>query len=501
MKEKSKIVLIGLDGATWDLIKPWTKEGKLPFFKELMEESSYGTLESTVIPMSPPAWTSFLTGKNPGKHGIYDFIIHENGHVKIPNYTSIKTKTLIEILDENNKTFCMFNVPMTYPAPKTKNGLIVSGMPIPEFNSKATYPPQLYKEILEKFGKIPYYPPHYSGGNEKKYIKNNMKINESYFKIMKYIFLQKDYDFFMAVFPEPDFTSHYMWKRMEEKTIHSNNTKEFNPILEVYAHLEKIVKKITEWLDEETYFILASDHGFGRVKKTLHINNFLLEKGYLKLKSGTLTKLKYLALKSGIESTKAFEIATKIGILSSLKRRATENKSFLLKLMKKILLSEKDIDWSRTKAYSMGNIGQIFFNKDIVKTKKEHQKLASELKSKLLELKDGQEKIIENVYEKEEVFWGSELKNAPDLIFHTKNFEYSPRLYFEFGCDKLTCPEKVKTGDHKPNGIFLIRGPNIRKNNRLKTKNITDVAPTVLSILNIKNKYDMDGNIIKEIFN
>ncbi|RLE47527.1 MAG: hypothetical protein DRJ18_03130 [Candidatus Methanomethylicota archaeon] len=72
--KKLRVIVIGLDGATWKLIKPWAEEGKLQTLKRLMEEGAYGELKSTIPPITAAAWASLLTGKNPGKTGIYDFL-------------------------------------------------------------------------------------------------------------------------------------------------------------------------------------------------------------------------------------------------------------------------------------------------------------------------------------------------------------------------------------------------------------------------------------------
>ena len=69
----NRIFLLGWDGATFDLIRPWVAQGKLPNIARLMETGVHGPLRSTIPPWTFPAWTSFMTGKNPGKHGIFDF--------------------------------------------------------------------------------------------------------------------------------------------------------------------------------------------------------------------------------------------------------------------------------------------------------------------------------------------------------------------------------------------------------------------------------------------
>jgi len=73
IKNPLKVLIIGLDGATFDVISPMLKDGKLPTIGKIMKEGTWGELESTIPPQSAPAWTFFMTGKNPGKHGVYDW--------------------------------------------------------------------------------------------------------------------------------------------------------------------------------------------------------------------------------------------------------------------------------------------------------------------------------------------------------------------------------------------------------------------------------------------
>ena len=78
VKKTSRILVIGLDGGTWDLLMPLAKQGFLPILHELVVGGSYGELESTIPPITGSAWVSFATGKNPGKTGVYDFLFPKN---------------------------------------------------------------------------------------------------------------------------------------------------------------------------------------------------------------------------------------------------------------------------------------------------------------------------------------------------------------------------------------------------------------------------------------
>ncbi|MDD5434947.1 MAG: alkaline phosphatase family protein, partial [Nitrospira sp.] len=151
---KPKIFIIGIDGGTFDLIKPWVSEGLLPAFSSLMKEGYWGTLNSTIPPITAPAWTSFMTGKNPGKHGLYHFIEPEPGRyeMRYTNALSRRAKTLWSIFNEMGLSTGVFNVPMTYP-PEKLNGYCISGMDAPEESSKIFYPESIYEELKKAFNR------------------------------------------------------------------------------------------------------------------------------------------------------------------------------------------------------------------------------------------------------------------------------------------------------------------------------------------------------------
>src|SRR3989338_5260805 len=122
----TKTILIGIDGSRLDLIKKWVGEGSLPNMKKIIENSASGELRSILPgPHTAPAWVSFATGKNPGKHGIsYMLMRKEDYELKIVSSRDVKAKALWEYMSDAGKFSCVLNVPMTYP-PKPINGIIV----------------------------------------------------------------------------------------------------------------------------------------------------------------------------------------------------------------------------------------------------------------------------------------------------------------------------------------------------------------------------------------
>jgi len=113
----NKVFVIGLDGATLDLIKPWASQGKLPNLDKVMRQGAYGTLRSTIHPLTAPAWTSFMTGKNPGKHGIFDFIslMPDSYQITYNNALSRKSPSLWRMLSDAGKKVIVINVPFLVP--------------------------------------------------------------------------------------------------------------------------------------------------------------------------------------------------------------------------------------------------------------------------------------------------------------------------------------------------------------------------------------------------
>lgn len=128
----NRLLVIGLDGATFDLIKPWVQQGELPNIAKILQRGVHGELKSTVPPMSPPAWTSFMTGKNPGKHGIIDFTARKpySYEIEFINARWRQAETIWKIMSDADKRVCVIAVPITYP-PEKINGVMISGIDTP----------------------------------------------------------------------------------------------------------------------------------------------------------------------------------------------------------------------------------------------------------------------------------------------------------------------------------------------------------------------------------
>ena len=143
-----KVFVIGVDGGTLEVIQPLVQKGRLPTFARLMQESAWGTLRSTVPHVSPVAWASFMTGQNPARHGILDFVLsRDGGRVRLPvSASALRGKTLWRLLSDAGRRVGAINVPMTFP-PEPVNGFLISGFPMPAGTRNYTYPAPLAAEL------------------------------------------------------------------------------------------------------------------------------------------------------------------------------------------------------------------------------------------------------------------------------------------------------------------------------------------------------------------
>ena len=506
-----RVLVIGLDGATLDLIRPWARSGQLPVFQKLMEEGSYGELRSTIPPMTAPAWTSFMTGKNPGQHGLYDWIYRRDGSYGVSSVTAghCTEPTLWSLLSAADRRVCVFNVPMTYP-PHPVNGLMVSGLPAPSADVRISYPSELLSEIEEVFGDYLLYPDPgeaYSDAGIDAFLRHLYQTTEMRLSVLEYLRHREDWDFFMVVFNGTDTVQHAMWKFMSpEHPLHEPRRAEKygSAILEYYQYIDQALAEIATDLTQDTVLIMMSDHGFGPFHKFIHVNNWLRREGWLRLKAGFKPRLKSSVFDAGFTPMGVYNLMMSIG-LGYLKREVVRGRG--QGLLKTLFLSFDDVDWSRTTAYSLGNVGQINLNvrgrepQGIVDPGAEYEKLREEMIDSLQQLQDPQtgEHVVEAVYRREDVYWGDRLRQAPDILFVPTRMEYFGFGEYEFGSNRVI--EQMKrgiSGTHRMNGILLLHGAPIQQGMELQGACLYDLAPTILHLMGEPIPSDMDGRVLVE---
>jgi len=464
-------------------------------------------------PMTAPAWTSFATGVNPGKHRLYDWIAREPDSYRFTPVTALdgKAPTIYTLLSENGRRVCALNIPMTYPAVPI-NGIMLSGMPAPSLENSISYPPSLLQEITEATGDYMLYPDPgqaYSDSGVDAFLKRLYRCTELRGRAFDYLRQREEWDFAMMVFNGTDTISHAMWKYMDQRhPLHDPGRyqKYGTAIRDYYQYVDSYLATIVDTLDQDTMLILMSDHGFGPFHKFIHVNNWLMQEGWMHVRPQWRSHLKKVLFQRGFAPMNVYDLLMRLG-LGGLKRGVVRGHG--QGLLKTLFLAFEDIDWTRTAAYSLGNVGQIYINVagrepfGCVQPGAAYEQVRSDIMNRLMTLCDPEtaEPVAEAVYRCEEVYSGDQLQHAPDILFMPRRLEYFGFGEYEFGSHRIIEPMKRGiSGTHRMDGIFMAYGKAVQAGTAVLDAQITDLAPTILHAMGVPIPETVDGRILTEIF-
>ncbi len=513
----SKVICIGLDGATFDLIKPFIAQGKLPTFKKLMARGAFSELRSTVPPVTASAWSSFMTGKNPGAHGLFDFMQRRDKSYDLAPVSALDRdgKPVWDLLGDAGKKVIVMNVPVTWP-PQPVNGQLITGMLTPRNAENYTYPKELAAELKNAIGEyIIYSDEVYSKGRGEIFLNALKHSAEQRTRAAEYLMQKYPWDFFMLVFPETDTVSHGLWSAYDP-THHEHDpmqaAKFRDGILEIYQHIDSLIARLISNVQPPTSILLMSDHGHGPVRNFLYVNNYLAQRGYLKFKPNIASQAKRIAFQLGLTPRFVYNILLKLG-LGKL-RRTLDKRRGGRGLLKRFFLSFADVDWSRTTAYSIGYIGEVHINlqgrepQGIVAPGEEYEQVRDDVINSLRELKLRPERskaeskdgapLVEHIWKKEEIYRGAHLPKAPDILFLPRNLETIAFGDFEFGSNRVIEKSFGVSSSHRMNGIFVASGAGIKNAGEFANASLIDLAPTILHLMGLPVPTDMDGRVLTE---
>jgi predicted AlkP superfamily phosphohydrolase/phosphomutase len=278
-----KMAIIGWDGATFDVINPLIQAGALPNLKHLMSKGAWGQLASTLHPISPTAWTSFMTGMNPGKHGVFDFVgPDEDGRFRVVSGGAVRAETLWARLSRAGRRVAVVNVPMTYP-PEPVNGFLVSGMDAPRRNQAFTHPPELARELHDRFG-------GYQVGVRARavaltavnsftprYVRRLCDLTRLHGEVACDLLEHHSPDFLAVVFIATDRAQHALGHLMTDGISPDDG------IGQVYRACDRALGGILEKLDDDWTVLLMSDHGACAYQRVFELGTWLAMQGWLRL--------------------------------------------------------------------------------------------------------------------------------------------------------------------------------------------------------------------------
>ncbi len=493
-----KAVFIGLDGADPEVISEWISAGELPTFKMLQEAGASCPMLSTVPPLSAPAWISIYTGKNPAKHGICDFFYMDSKSrsMKLTSSNDIKAETIWSLLSRAGKRVILLNMPMTYP-PEPVNGVMSTGLHTPSEESPYTYP-ESFKDELYRITKGRYQisaGPITSKNNIKDYIARLNDVTDAQMDAAMMLLRERPWDLFMYVVQGTDQIQHALWhlSDREHPRYYSKSGYE-SAILDYYKKVDHFVSRVIKETGGSANIFIASDHGFGPLHGLIDLNNILTRHGFIVFKRSFWTMIKRLIYAMNITPLSAFNLLISLG-LGKKRDRVTKGREY--KRLKKIFLSFDDVDWTRTKAYALGNGGCIYLNRSY-----RHEKdTRSELMDLLYSVKDKSGyKVIDRLFKKEDIFKGPFMNNMPDIVFWPEENRYFPLGAYEFPSNKVINYAESPTGAHRSKGIFMAYGKDILQGKQPEGMTVCNVAPTILYSMGMRAATGFDGKAIDDIF-
>ncbi len=509
------ILILGLDGATLDLVEPWAAAGELPNLSQLMRDGAWGRLASTVPPATFPSWTTFMTGVNPGRHGVFDFTRRDPGsyRVRFVNSTFRKAPTVWRLLSQAGRRVSVLGLPATYP-PEPINGYMVSGFDTPvttRANSSFVHPPS-FADQLERMGGFPFadfQEFHIGPGWHGRALASMLEGIERKARLAEHLLAREAWDCFMLVFGESDTAAHHFWGFHDPASPRheaAGTALLGDPIRGVYRALDAVIGRLSSRLPG-AHVLVVSDHGFGGAGDTVvRLNRWLAEEGLLAWRRRGIGarwagRLRAAAVRVVPESWQAESFRLAGGRLASVVETGVRFGG---------------IDWRRTQAFSeeLNYFPGIWINvegREPLGTvpPADYLRVCAEISERLLRWRDPihDAPVVRRVWHRDEVYRGGYVGMAPDLILELQSpggYSYVCVPSYGQGGAPVERLGRVAlgagklngmSGSHRADGMFVLTGEGITPG-RLTGVAIADLAPTIMSVCGLAVPTDWDGRVL-----
>jgi predicted AlkP superfamily phosphohydrolase/phosphomutase len=496
-EDRRRLLIIGLDGATFDVLDPMMQAGRMPRLQGLIESGARGILESTRPPITPAAWTTFLTGKGPGRHGIIDFERYDpHSHaLQFNSSQQVREPTLWDILGGQGFRVGSLQMPMSYPV-RPVNGFLISGFDTPSTKVAFTWPTELKDAILRQFPDYSYKSQwrRRTFGGDALFAENLDYIRRSFhqgYELAEFCGQRYGWDVLMIMLKLVDNLQHKTWKYLDPQT-RGRNPRRAAMTADCFNALDEALGKMFDLADRQGADVLiVSDHGHGSLDGRVHPNLLLRQWGYLGLR--------------GAAERAQTRVNGWLGRLAG--RRRVKHAGAMERVERELA-----VDWATTRACVMhaGMYGFLYVNlagrqPQGTVPASQYDSLRDEIRDRLLaeRMIDRQGREIPTfvaVHRPEELYGCARAENPslPDLLL-----EPQPGLAVVRKIRGRRAvswfPYRRLEGTHRLEGVLMARGSNVRSGARIRAR-MADVAPTILAWLGVGIPSDMGGQVIGDLF-
>lgn len=487
------LLIIGLDGADWRILNPWLQDGSLPHLAALKQRGAYSALASTIRPESSIAWTTFATGVNAGKHGIFGFLGQrpDSYALSLNTATAIRAETFWQRAATAGRRIALLNLPMTYPPQPLARGALVAGMLTPDVHSTFTHPPELRKALLAAV-------PDYAIGIQRRnmplndYIRAVTRTIEARGRAAVWLLQQDAWDAAVVVFSSTDRLQHAALHLLHPRHPSydvSRAARELPLLRSAYQTLDAAIGRLLQEAGPDATVVALSDHGFTPAARIFYVNSWLQGQGLL------VTTGK--APPPGI-----WQRLRRQPSLRRLKQRLPGLR--MLHHPPALAPYFKTVVWEKSKVW-YSPVGGLRFNirgrePQGILSAADARLLSEELQAALLHLTDPATggMPIAAVIPREALYHGPYTANAPDLILEPQRAGGQPlhnSLILPDFAPSAFADSHDLTGNHALDGILLAAGPHIRPGVRPQA-HLLDMAPTFLHLLGVTPPEELGGKVL-----
>jgi predicted AlkP superfamily phosphohydrolase/phosphomutase len=472
---RTPVVVIGLDGATFEWLRPLAKEGLIPNLSALMDGGSAAPLISTMPPLTPPGWATCLTGVSPRLHGLWDFVRRRSAHryeLLPTSGADVRAPWLWNRLDRRERRSIVLSLPFTYPA-RPLNGRMVCGFDSTD-RKRAAYPAHLLDELeVSLEGPYPFFyqtPARHIRklfpnaddairvGDEQRsnladVVAESRRFTRDKLRAASILAEREPFDFLFVHVFETDHLAHEAWPAIADPE-HPDHGLLAGYFQELDEGIGRLVESCYRW--EEPVVMLVSDHGFGPCRRRLLLNDWLVKEGLLVLRD---------AARPNQPEAAAWD----------------------------------RIDWRRTRAYAI-QTGIYFntarFHPEGIVSEAELEPLTREVVARLRsELGDGAYAL--RVAPRDAIATSTRPELAPDLVVHLDS-DVCAMGYGELH-GTVWAEAGGLQGYHRMHGICVASGPGIRAGQTFAPVHMVDIAPTLLHLMGIADRDGLEGRVLSEL--